>query len=104
MNTAEHRLSAHALHTQILAATKNNKLKWSPGGSGSFNVKLSAGSVTISRPVSDQRDGDYCIFTVYGINSKEVADTTVGTELWQLVNTQPADKIIASLLAEIGSL
>lgn len=104
MNTVEQRLSALALHTQVLAATKNKKLKWSPGGGGSFNVGLSAGSVTISRPVSDQRDGDYCIFTVYGIDSKEVAETTVGTALWQLVNTQPADNVITSLLAEIGSL
>jgi hypothetical protein len=94
----------HALYTQILAATKNNKIKWIQSGGGLFSAGFPSGSVTISRPVSDQRDGDYCVFTVYGSENKMVAETTVGTELWTLANTQPANNVIANLLTEIESL
>jgi hypothetical protein len=109
MNTAEQRLSAHALYTQVLAATKNNKVKWNQIEAGQFkagffSASFSAGSVTISKPVNDQRDGDYCTFTVYDPENKKVSETTVGIELWRVITYQPANNVIANLLAELGSL
>lgn len=96
--------NAGVLYDQLLAATEAKKIEWDQDAVGAFTAKFLSGTVRVSQPVIDQRDGDYCAFVVYDASRKEVASITTKTELWQLINRQPASNVIESLLSEIKGL
>lgn len=104
MTDIQQRQSASVLYDLVKRTTMSNKIKWLQGNSGWFSATFPGGGVTISSPMHDLRGGDFCWFYIHGTGGARVAEISVGTELWNLIHTQPVSGVIADLIVEIGRL